>query len=197
MQKRKKALPLHSQLRAIAQMAESVDALVSNTSGATHPGSIPGLGTKRKSRNAFPLLLFTRCEIIISRQAISLHKMPEIIKNILIAGSGSFIGGAARYFVMELMKNCSKGWGTIAVNLAGCFLIGVLWGVSVRQQEWNPTWTTFLIAGVCGGFTTFSTFSKDALGMLQDGDIASFFAYAATSIIAGIALTAIGYCIAK
>ena len=39
-------------------MAESVDALVSNTSGATHPGSIPGLGTKRKSRNAFPLLLY-------------------------------------------------------------------------------------------------------------------------------------------
>ena len=41
-------------------MAESVDALVSNTSGATHPGSIPGLGTKRKSRDAFPLLLFIR-----------------------------------------------------------------------------------------------------------------------------------------
>ena len=39
-------------------MAESVDALVSNTSGATHPGSIPGLGTKRKSRDAFPLLLY-------------------------------------------------------------------------------------------------------------------------------------------
>ena len=43
-------------------MAESVDALVSNTSGATHPGSIPGLGTKRKSRNAFPLLLF--CDVV-------------------------------------------------------------------------------------------------------------------------------------
>ena len=44
--------------QTIAQMAESVDALVSNTSGATHPGSIPGLGTKRKSRVAFPLLLY-------------------------------------------------------------------------------------------------------------------------------------------
>ena len=45
-----------------AQMAESVAALVSNTSGATHPGSLPGLGTKRKSKNAFPLLLF--CAIV-------------------------------------------------------------------------------------------------------------------------------------
>ena len=50
-------------------MAESVDALVSNTSGATHPGSIPGLGTKRKSRDAFPLLLYILLAKIMVRQA--------------------------------------------------------------------------------------------------------------------------------
>ena len=49
-------------------MAESVDALVSNTSGATHPGSIPGLGTKRKSRDAFPLLLYILLAKIMVRQ---------------------------------------------------------------------------------------------------------------------------------
>ena len=53
---------------------------------------------------------------------------PEILKTTLIIGCGSFLGGAARYLISVAMKTVSKGfpWGTLLVNLLGCFLIGLL-----------------------------------------------------------------------
>ena len=117
----------------------------------------------------------------------------EIIKNILIAGAGSFIGGAARYIIVTVMSGIKKGWPTVTVNLIGCFLIGLIWGLLSRTQSENSNLALFLMVGICGGFTTFSTFSKDALLMLQNGNIWEFAAYVSASVIAGIALTAIGY----
>lgn len=123
----------------------------------------------------------------------------EIIKNILIAGSGSFIGGAARYLISLAMKNVGKGfpWATLAVNLAGCLLIGVLWGLFSRTSEEGSPWALFLTVGLCGGFTTFSTFSKEALTMLQCNEYIAFVLYISTSVIAGIALAGIGYSLSR
>lgn len=117
----------------------------------------------------------------------------EFIKNILIVGAGSFIGGAARYIMMTLMNGVKKGWPTVAVNLIGCLLIGIIWGFLSRTQSENSNLAIFLMVGICGGFTTFSTFSKDALMILHNGNIWGFAAFVCTSVIAGIALTAIGY----
>ncbi len=119
----------------------------------------------------------------------------DIVKNIVIVGAGSFLGGAARYAVSLLMKGVGKGfpWATLAVNLAGCFLIGLLWGVFSKNATGDSSWTLFLTVGLCGGFTTFSTFSKEALMMLQAGNIWSFAGYVAISVVAGIALVALGY----
>ena len=119
----------------------------------------------------------------------------DIIKNIAIVGAGSFIGGAARYLVSLAMKGISKGfpWATLVVNILGCFLIGLLWGYFSRGASEGGSWALFLTVGVCGGFTTFSTFSKEALMMLQAGNFWGFAAYVAVSVIAGIALVALGY----
>ena len=123
----------------------------------------------------------------------------EIIKNILAVGAGSFIGGAARYLVSLAMKGIGKGypWATLAVNLAGCLMIGLLWGLLSRNTAENTSWGLFLTVGLCGGFTTFSTFSKEALAMLQTGQIWGFASYIAISVLAGIALVALGYYIAR
>lgn len=117
----------------------------------------------------------------------------EILKNILIVGAGSFIGGAARYIIVTVMSGIKKGWPTVLVNLIGCFIIGLIWGLLSRTQNENSNLTLFLMVGICGGFTTFATFSKDALMMLKNGNMWEFAAYVGTSVIAGIALTAIGY----
>lgn len=122
----------------------------------------------------------------------------DIIKNIAIVGAGSFIGGAVRYLVSLAMKGIGKGfpWATLAVNVLGCFLIGLLWGLFSRSASEGSSWALFLTVGVCGGFTTFSTFSKEALMMLQSGNIWGFAAYVALSVIAGVALVALGYYLA-
>lgn len=123
----------------------------------------------------------------------------EIIRNILAVGAGSFIGGIARYLVSLAMKGIGKGfpWATLAVNLLGCLMIGLLWGLLSRNATETTSWGLFLTVGLCGGFTTFSTFSKEALTMLQTGNTWGFATYIALSVIAGIALVALGYYIGR
>lgn len=118
-----------------------------------------------------------------------------LIKTILAVGTGSFLGGTARYLISLAMKGISKGfpWATLVVNLVGCFLIGLLWGVCSKNGTESSNWALFLTVGLCGGFTTFSTFSKEALVMLQGGSVWGFAGYVAISVIAGIALVALGY----
>ena len=88
-------------------------------------------------------------------------------------------------------------WATLAVNLVGCFLIGLLWGVFSKNGTEGSIWALFLTMGVCGGFTTFSTFSKEALMMLQSGNLWGFAGYIAVSVVVGIALVALGYFLAR
>jgi CrcB protein len=119
----------------------------------------------------------------------------ELLKTILAVGSGSFLGGAGRYLVSLAMKDISKGfpWATLAVNLLGCFLIGLLWGVFGKNGTDGSNWALFLTVGFCGGFTTFSTFSKEAIIMLQTGHVWGFAAYVSMSVVVGVALVAFGY----
>ena len=123
----------------------------------------------------------------------------DTIRNIIAVGAGSFIGGIARYLVSLGMKGISKGfpWATLLVNLLGCLIIGLLWGFLSRNASESTSWGLFLTVGLCGGFTTFSTFSKEALTMLQTGQIWGFASYIAISILAGIALVALGYYIGR
>ena len=119
----------------------------------------------------------------------------EMLKTILAVGVGSFMGGEGRYLVSLAMKGVSKGfpWVTLTVNLVGCFLIGLLWGVFSKNGTEGSNWALFLTVGLCGGFTTFSTFSKEALVMLQSGNLWGFVGYIAVSVVIGIALVALGY----
>ena len=79
------------------------------------------------------------------------------------------------------------------MNLVGCFIIGLLWGLFSRTASEDNNWALFLSVGLCGGFTTFSTFSKEALIMLQSGNIWGFAGYIALSVSTGITLVALGY----
>ena len=126
--------------------------------------------------------------------------MYPMIKSFLIVGIGSFIGGSLRYGISTLMKQvCHQGfpWGTLLVNLLGCLVIGVLFAVFSKYSSLSSPWCLLLTTGLCGGFTTFSTFANESLQMLQNGQWASFMAYVSISIMAGIGLTALGYWVMK
>ena len=121
-----------------------------------------------------------------------------MLKNILLVGTGSFLGGALRYIVSLLVKYTGGfPWATFTVNILGCLLIGVLWGIFSRCANASQQLVLFLSVGFCGGFTTFSTLSKESLQLIQSGNWLYFSLYVAGSILLGLLIVAVGYQIAK
>lgn len=122
-----------------------------------------------------------------------------MVKDLVLVGIGSGIGGMCRYLISLLMGSTSNGfpWGTFTVNIAGCLLIGLLWGMTSRFSSLSPALSLLLMVGFCGGFTTFSTFSKEGLTMLQANNYILFLLYAIGSVIIGIMAVALGYLTTK
>ena len=97
-----------------------------------------------------------------------------MIKNILIIGSGGFLGSVARYLVSQLNLTVSfhsVPVGTLLVNVIGCLAIGFLTGISEKSMILTSEWRLFLMVGLCGGFTTFSAFANENLMLVHNGQI--------------------------
>ncbi len=123
----------------------------------------------------------------------------EVLKNVLAVGLGSAFGGIARYGIALVLKNLCGAfpWGTLCVNALGCFLLGLLWGWLGRHGGADSAWVLLLTVGFCGGFTTFSTFSKEALMLLQGGAWVAFVLYLVGSVVLGLALMSLAYWLTK
>ena len=120
----------------------------------------------------------------------------NMIKSIVIVGIGSFFGGALRYYLSTLIKGCCTHgfpWGTLTVNALGCLIFGMLFALFHKSGTTYSPWCLLLTTGVCGGFTTFSTFAHESIQMLQSNNIMGFACYVGASIILGLALVALGY----
>ena len=113
------------------------------------------------------------------------------MKILLAIGIGSFIGGVSRYLISLFIQNkilSTFPYGTLAVNITGCFLIGLVYGLSEKGNI-NVEWRLFLATGILGGFTTFSSFSNETVSMLRDAQYWQAFSYVGFSIIIGLAAT--------
>ena len=117
------------------------------------------------------------------------------MKDLLLIGLGSCLGGMARHLVGLGARHWGLAslWGTLAVNLLGCLLIGLLAGLFARHPNVSLAAQRFLTIGVCGGFTTFSTFSRDGLTLCQEGRLPAFVLYVGGSVVAGLVAVAAGY----
>lgn len=116
-------------------------------------------------------------------------------KVLFIIGSGSFLGGVSRYLLARFVQNnylSSFPYGTFWVNILGCFLIGLFYGISEKSQFLTSEWRMFLTVGFCGGFTTFSTFAHENLSLMKDGNFLHLALYAGFSVFLGITATYLG-----
>jgi CrcB protein len=123
-----------------------------------------------------------------------------MLKLMLIIGTGSFIGGVSRFLTSRFIQNSifsAFPFGTFIVNLLGCFLIGLFYGISERGNLISPEWRMFLTVGFCGGFTTFSTFASENISLLRDGNFFYFALYVSLSVFLGLSATYIGNLITK
>ena len=117
------------------------------------------------------------------------------MKELLLVCIGSFFGGGLRYLVGKAVQSwvaVSFPWGTMTVNVIGCFLIGLLSGLSLGGQI-SPTTKLVLVTGFCGGFTTFSTFMNENLLLGRDGAMLSAVLYTLLSLALGLIAVIVGY----
>ena len=116
--------------------------------------------------------------------------------NALFVFLGGGAGSVLRYLVGLWIGSAAFPWATFTVNAVGSFAIGLLGGWASRLG-WGEALRLSLIVGLCGGFTTFSTFSKESFALAEAGRWYAFATYAVGSVSVGIVAVAFGYWFAK
>ena len=123
--------------------------------------------------------------------------MKAELTNVLIIGTGGFIGALARYGLSGLVQRqvwlTTFPFGTLAVNLLGCLLIGIIAGLVESRQLFGPEFRTFALIGVLGAFTTFSTFGYETFAMLRDTEYIRAAANVGVHVVLGLAVVWLGY----
>lgn len=115
---------------------------------------------------------------------------------VLLVGVGGFIGSVARYslagFVQHLSRSVDFPYGTLAVNLLGCFMIGLLSQLAETRGLLTAEARALVFIGILGGFTTFSTFGNETLNLLRDNQFWAALGNVAANLIPGLALVWLG-----
>jgi len=123
-----------------------------------------------------------------------------MIKTLLIVGAGGFIGTVFRFVIARYFQfnyNTVFPWSTFVINIIGCLLIGLIYGITEKGDFLSSDTRLFLTVGICGGFTTFSTFSNDAFLLVQDQEWVRFALYTSLSIFIGLMAVYFGRMIIK
>jgi fluoride exporter len=122
------------------------------------------------------------------------------ISLVMLVGAGGFLGTIARFVAVQFIDSrisANFPWATLAVNLSGCFLIGLIYGLNANEAVLSRNWKFFLTTGFCGGYTTFSAFALENFVLLEQRMIPSSLLYIIISVVAGIASTFLGIFIGK
>jgi fluoride exporter len=117
-----------------------------------------------------------------------------MLNNILLVALGGAGGSVLRYLVQYYLNDQRFPYGTLIVNLLGCFIIGILWSVLANNNSLRTEQARLLfVSGFCGGFTTFSAFTSEGNRLLLDGKAFIFILYISISVAGGLLATYSGY----
>jgi fluoride exporter len=110
--------------------------------------------------------------------------------NILLVGIGGFVGSITRYLASGYVQQASKSidfpFGTLVVNVVGCFIIGFLAQLAEDRGVFTSQSRLFVFTGFLGGFTTFSSFGNETLNLARDSQMMNAFANVGANVILGL-----------
>jgi len=118
-----------------------------------------------------------------------------MLRTLLIVGSGGFIGSVMRYLVQIFVEKgmaTTFPWGTFVANITGSFIIGIVFAFAEKGNLMNAEWRLFFAVGICGGFTTFSSFAYNNLIMIKENSIGYLLFNIGGSLFAGILAVYLG-----
>jgi len=122
--------------------------------------------------------------------------MNDTAYKLLMVGLGGFVGSVSRFlaagWVQEMSGTINFPYGTIAVNLIGCFVIGLLSYLADAQEMFSTDARAFIFVGILGGFTTFSTFGNETLNLVRHGSTTYAILNVAIQVVLGLALVWVG-----
>jgi CrcB protein len=125
--------------------------------------------------------------------------MPSFL-NITLVALGGAVGSVSRYLLGTWIQAASQSidfpYGTLTVNLIGCFVIGLLSQLAEARGVFTPETRALVFFGVLGGFTTFSSFGNDTINLLRDGETFNALANIGTNVVLGLALVWLGRMVA-
>ena len=125
----------------------------------------------------------------------------DALRPVLLAGFGGFIGSAGRYllggWVHGLFPMTTFPVGTLVVNASGCLLIGLLSGLADARQLLGPDLRLFLLIGVLGGFTTFSSFAYETLALARDAEFSRALLNVGAQLVLGLGFAWLGYAVVR
>lgn len=116
-----------------------------------------------------------------------------VLAGITAVAAGGALGSTARYLIARML-NGAFPLGTLCVNVAGCFAMGVL---TARMDDMTPPWHVFLMTGFLGGFTTFSAFTFDTYMLTRDAMVAQAALYMAATIVLSFVAFFAGYVLSR
>ena len=117
------------------------------------------------------------------------------MQNLLAVGLGGCLGAIARYGIGNLIRSQfgeKFPWGTLAVNVLGCLLIGVLLGWITSRESVSRSTERFLGTGILGSLTTFSTFGHETIKLVHDGALGSALGNIALNVVVGLVAVSVG-----
>jgi fluoride exporter len=116
-------------------------------------------------------------------------------RSLILIGIGGSIGSISRYLTQQFVQKhypSSIPLGTLSVNIIGCFIIGLVYGLSDKGDVLSPEARLFLATGICGGYTTFSSFAYENINLMQDGEFFYTGLYILLSMVIGFAAVYFG-----